>query len=296
MNAIGSGVGPVSRWWRSRDGLRLHALDYSGAEGDTRLPVVCIHGLTRNARDFGEVAPYIAAMGRRVLCLDVRGRGQSEYDPKPMNYTPLAYSRDVVDLFQQAGIRRAVFVGTSMGGLITMTLAALHRSLIAAAVLNDVGPEISIVGVSRIARYTGQPVEIETWDDAAAYCRRINEAVFPNNTDADWLEFARRTFRDGPKGRPVLDYDPDIAAPIRAAGPKAVMVKLWPLYRRLARSRPTLLVRGATSDLLDAGVAEKMRKVAPTLRYVEVPGVGHAPMLTEPEAKSAICEFLSELP
>lgn len=290
---VGAGV---DRWWRSRDGLNLHAVDYAGAAGSVKLPVICIHGLTRNARDFEAVAPFIAATGRRVLCLDVRGRGLSDYDPRPMNYTPLTYSRDVVDLMAQAGLARAVFVGTSMGGLITMTLAAVHGRLIAAAALNDVGPEISPVGVARIAAYAGKPVAIKTWADAADYARQTNGSVFPGYGNADWDAFARRTFREDKEGLPRLDYDPEISAPVRAAGPRALMVKLWPLYKKLARGRPMLLIRGQTSDLLDAEVALRMRKAAAHLSYCEVAGVGHAPMLTEPEARAALAAFLAEAP
>jgi pimeloyl-ACP methyl ester carboxylesterase len=287
--------GCVDRWWTSKDGLKLYARDYRGAEGPAKLPVVCIHGLTRNSKDFMDVAPYIAATGRRVLALDVRGRGRSAYDPKPMQYQPLTYAQDVVSLFEQAGISRAVFIGTSMGGLITMTLAATHSKLVAAAVINDVGPQVSPVGLGRIAAYTGKPVTIETWEDAAAYARETNGVAFPDATAEDWAMFARRTFRDE-HGKPVRDYDPDISAPIKAAGAKALTPNLWPIFKTLSKGRPLLLVRGALSDLLDEEIARKMRKTAPKMAYVEVPRVGHAPMLTEPEAKGAILGFLDAAP
>jgi pimeloyl-ACP methyl ester carboxylesterase len=286
----------VDRWYTSKDGLRLYARDYPGAEGDLRLPAICIHGLTRNSADFEEVAPYIAATGRRVLAIDVRGRGRSAWDPKPLQYHPLTYAGDVKALFAQAGISRAVFVGTSMGGLITMTLAFIDSDKVAAAVMNDVGPEVSPVGLARIAAYTGQPAPVETWADAAAYNRRNNGDVFPAYTDEDWMAFARRTFREAPDGKPVLNYDPDIAAPIKAMGAKGIRPDIWPAFKKLARRRPVLLVRGATSDLLDEKIAGRMRKTAPKMQYVEVPGIGHAPMLTEPAAKAAILAFLAEQP
>jgi len=288
---------PVSRWFTSRDGLRLHARDYAGGDGPARLPVICLHGLTRNGRDFEAVAPYIAAAGRRVIVPDVRGRGLSDRDPKPMQYTPATYARDVMSLMDQAGIARAVFVGTSMGGLITMALAFFRPKAIAAAVLNDVGPEVSKVGLNRIAAYVGQaPRPAETWAEAQAYARGLNEAAFPGRDEAFWAAFARRLFREDDSGRPVLDYDPDINVPIRAAGPKALTPNLWPYFGRLARHAPLLLVRGETSDLLDPAIAEKMRRKARTMAYVEVAGVGHAPMLDEPEAKAAILAFLGRAP
>ena len=281
------------RRWTSHDGLSLFARDYAGADGVARLPVIAIHGLTRNSGDFGMIAPLIADSGRRVLAIDVRGRGRSDRAPDPMTYSPAVYAKDVVDLMSQAGIDRAVFIGTSMGGLITMALTATQPKRVVAAILNDIGPQVDPAGLARIAAYSGMPVQIDSWADAAAYARRINGVAFPEHTEADWQAFARRTFREGTEGVPVLDYDPDIAVPIRAMGAKALVPNLWPWFRRLARKKPTLLVRGATSDLLSLAIADKMRKAAPDMDYVEVPGIGHAPMLDEPAAKAAIFQFLA---
>jgi pimeloyl-ACP methyl ester carboxylesterase len=283
----------AERCWTSPDGLSLFARDYAPADGPARLPVIAIHGLTRNSADFEVIAALIAQSGRRVLAVDVRGRGQSDRAPDPMTYTPDVYAKDVVALMDQLGIEKAVFLGTSMGGLITMALTAIKPKAIAAAILNDVGPELASEGLARIAAYAGQPVVIETWDDAAAYARRINEAALPHYAHADWAAFARRTFREGTEGAPVLDYDPDISAPIKTAGAKALIPNLWPYFRALARKKPTLLLRGATSDLLSPAIVAKMRKAAPSMAYAEVSGVGHAPMLDEAEARAAIFEFLA---
>lgn len=286
----------VDRRFTSPDGLSLYARDYAPGGGPTKLPVIAIHGLTRNSADFGGIAPELARAGRRVLAVDVRGRGQSDRAPDPMTYQPAVYAKDVLALMEQAGIERAVFLGTSMGGLITMALAAIRSKVIAAAIINDVGPEVAKEGLARIAAYAGQPVDTPTWAAAAEYAKRHNAVALPHYSDADWDAFARRVFREGPEGAPILDYDPDISVPIRAMGAKGLVPNLWPMFGRLAKGRPTLLIRGATSDLLSAPIAAKMRKRAPTMAYAEVPGVGHAPMLDEPEAKSAIFEFLSEVP
>ena len=285
----------AERRWTSPDGLTLYARDYAAAPGAARLPVIAIHGLTRNSADFGVIAPLIAQSGRRVLAIDVRGRGQSDRATDPMTYQPQTYAQDVLALMDQAGIARAVFLGTSMGGLITMALAAIRSKVIAAAIINDVGPEVAKEGLARIAAYSGQPVETPTWAEAAAYVKQHNAIAFPHYTDADWDAFARRVFRTGTEGSPELDYDPDIAVPIRAAGAKALVPNLWPMFGRLAKARPVLLVRGQTSDLLSEKIAAKMRKRAPKMDFVEVPGVGHAPMLDEPEAKAAIFPFLGEV-
>jgi len=286
--------GYVDRYWRSVDGLRLHARDYVGAGGDARLPVVCLHGLTRNARDFEHVAPAIAAQGRRVLAVDVRGRGLSDWTPDPQAYLVPTYVGDVMAMAQALGISRAVFIGTSMGGLITMVLASMAGELVAVAVLNDIGPEISPIGLARIAAYTGSSTTVDTWDQAADYARAINEAAFPDYTPAEWMAFARRIFRER-DGGPALDYDPDISAPMKATPANASPPDLWPLFERLAQ-RPLLLIRGGLSDLLDGGTGERMRATAPAMRFAEIEGVGHAPMLTEPAARLAIDSFLADAP
>lgn len=283
------------RRFTSPDGLSLYARDYPGADGPVRLPVIAIHGLTRNSADFDAIASLIAQSGRRVLAVDVRGRGQSDRAPDPMTYQPPVYAKDILALMDQAGIERAVFMGTSMGGLITMAVTALKSKRVAAAILNDIGPEVDPAGLARIAAYAGQPVDTPTWTAAAAYVKTHNAVAFPEYTDADWDAFARRVFREGPDG-PILDYDPDISVPIRAMGAKGLVPNLWPFFTRLAKGRPTLLIRGGTSDLLSAGIVAKMRKKAPKMAYAEITGIGHAPMLDEPEARAAIFEFLREVP
>ncbi len=285
----------TDRRWTS-DELSLYARDYAGAEGPARLPVIAIHGLTRNSADFGTIAPLIAATGRRVLALDVRGRGRSDRAADPMTYQPPVYAKDVLALLDQAGIGRAVFLGTSMGGLITMALTAAAPERVAAAILNDIGPEVAPEGLARIAAYTGQKVEIRNWQDAADYARSTNGAALPHYGPDDWMAFARRVFREGPDGAPVLDYDPDITVPMRAAGKDALVPDLWPAFRHLAQGRKLMLVRGATSDLLSPDIAGRMREAAPHMKFVEVPGVGHAPMLDEPAARDAILGFLADAP
>lgn len=282
------------RWWQSSDGLRLFARDYPAASGPAGLPVICLHGLTRNSKDFEEVAPRIARMGRRVLALDVRGRGLSARDPNPDNYVPKTYARDVLLLMDSLGIARAIFLGTSMGGIIIMALAALRSRAISAAILNDVGPIVSPEGVERIKSYVGRKVEIADWDEAADYVRRVNGIAFPDFADEDWKQFARRTFRDV-DGVPGLDYDQQIMTPFAKGRYKSSALLGWILFRRLARHRPTLLVRGALSDLISPAIVDRMRSNAPRLEYVEAANVGHAPTLTEPETWRALEGFLGRV-
>lgn len=282
------------RFWRAADGAALAARDYPAAAGEARLPVICLHGLTRNSRDFEAVAPWIAGQARRVLAPDVRGRGRSAASADPASYQPAVYAADLLALMDALGVARAHIVGTSMGGLIAMALAAFAPERLAGAVLNDIGPEIAPDGLARIASYAGQGAEVGSWEEAAAYAWRTNAAAFPDYAEADWRAFAGRLFREE-AGRPVLDYDPAIMAPMREAeGPAP---DLWPLFEALAGGgRPLLLVRGQTSDLLTPATAQAMGARAPQMVYAEVAGVGHAPMLTEPEARAALAEFLARAP
>lgn len=290
------------RYWTSADGLRLHARDYAPASGDACLPVICLHGLTRNARDFEDLAPRLAAQGRRVLALDVRGRGGSAWDPVPGHYVSAVYAGDVLALMDAAGISRAVFIGTSMGGLITMVLAALRPAAVAAACLNDIGPELAPEGLARIGSYTGRGPKVADWAGAADYAHFINQAAFPAYGPADWAAFARRLFTDK-DGSPVLDYDPAIAQAFKPpeGEPAPPTPDLWPLFAGLAvapdkTERPLLLVRAALSDLLAPATADKMKQIAPHMAFVEVPNVGHAPMLDEPLALTAVDFWLKHTP
>jgi pimeloyl-ACP methyl ester carboxylesterase len=283
-------------YWTAADGLVLHARDYAPIGGDGgKAPVICIHGLTRNARDFEDLAPRIAAVGRRVMAVDVRGRGLSARDPNPLNYVPPVYAGDILALMAAQGIERAVFVGTSMGGLITLVIGAFKPGAVAAAVLNDVGPELSPVGLARIGGYVGGGDPVTDWQDAAAYAARINGAAFPDYDAAAWDRFARRLFDQAEGGGLALAYDPDISAPFKTA-PAGPAPDLWPLFKGLAARGPLLLVRGQLSDLVDADIAGRMREAAPDMAYAEVPRVGHAPELTEPPAWAAIERLLAEAP
>jgi pimeloyl-ACP methyl ester carboxylesterase len=285
---------PIS--FTSSDGLALYARDYHAHAGPAHLPVICIHGLTRNSSDFDELAPEIARLGRRVIAVDVRGRGHSARDPNPANYNPIVYAADVQKLMQDLGIARAVFVGTSMGGLITMTLAARRLELVAAAILNDIGPIISPKGLDRIAGYTGKAAALSSWEDAACYIKDINACAFPDNPEEEWHKWAQRAFEQDAEGRLAPRYDPNIAIALQTGKLRPTSLASRMAFRRLARKRPTLFIRGGLSDLVEPEQAAWMCKTAPDMQYAEVPNVGHAPMLTEPQALAAIRSFLAQVP
>lgn len=279
----------------STDGLQLYARDYAAHSGSAKCPVICIHGLTRNSSDFEEVAPWIASLGRRVIAVDVRGRGRSAHDPDSSHYKPMVYAGDVLKLTQDLGITRAVFIGTSMGGIITMTLALRRLGLISAAILNDVGPVLSTKGLKRIASYAGKGSPLNSWTEATDYIMTVNQSAFPDNSMEEWEKWARRAFAKNAEGKLVLQYDPNIALPLQNGKLKAKSMIAKLAFRRLARNRPTLLIRGALSDLIEREQANYMRAVAPTMQYAEIPNVGHAPMLMEAVAMQAIRHFLAQV-
>jgi len=250
--------------------------------------VLCVHGLTRNSRDFADLAPHLVARGWRVVAVDVRGRGLSGHDPVSMNYAVPTYVADIWTVMDALRIESVVWIGTSMGGLIAMVAAATGAARMRAVVLNDITPDLSPVGLARIAGYVGALGSFAGWAEAADAVRATNETAFPGREAAFWDAFARRVCREAADGRVHLDYDPDIAVPFRAA--PAPAVDLHPLFAALPT--PLVLVRGALSDLVSAGERDAALVTRPDMQVVEVPGVGHAPLLTEPEALEAILGVL----
>lgn len=275
----------------THDNLRLNIRKSAGG---SRTPVLCIPGLTRNAADFEDFAPLAAATGRDVYTISLRGRGRSDYDPAYLNYFPTTYVGDVLTALDQVGVARAVFVGTSLGGIVTMLTAMIAPERIAGAVINDVGPELAPEGIARIAGYVGARAADGAGaaldlDAAIARIRAINEVAFPGRDAQFWKTFARRTFDQQPDGTWTLAYDPMIGRALLESGPAP---DLWPAFASL-NGIDTLVIRGALSDLLSAAIIEKMREARPGFDYCEVGNVGHAPTLTEPDAWAAISAFLA---
>ena len=276
--------------WTSADGLTLRYRDYPGRAD--RPPLLCIHGLTRNCRDFEPIAERFAGEWR-VIAIDLRGRGQSDYARDPASYMPLQYLADVDTLLDQAGLERVVAIGTSLGGIVTMLLAMAAPERIAGAVLNDIGPEVEAPGLTRIRDYVGQGRSFPTWIHAARGLREQGGVAYPDFALSDWLRLAKRLMVVGPGGRIAFDYDMKIAEPFnRAEGTTAG--DMWPAFRALA-GRPVLAVRGALSDILSAATLERMGRELKGLKTVTVPRVGHAPTLEEPEAQKAIAALLAEV-
>jgi pimeloyl-ACP methyl ester carboxylesterase len=291
MGARVNGTAWRDRHFASADGLRLYYRDYPAAVAG-RLPVLCLPGLTRNCRDFEGTALRLQPM-RRVLTPDLRGRGRSQYDPQWRNYHPGTYLDDLARLLRDAGVERAILLGTSLGGILSMLIAATAPQVPAAVILNDIGPEVAPEGMRRIAGYVGRHAPVASWEEAAAQMRAMYGVAMPDALDEDWMAFARRSYTEV-DGTPRLDVDPAVGEAVRAA-PSSGAPDLWPVYAALG-PLPVLAIRGELSDVLSAATLERMAREKPDLERLTVPRRGHPPLLDEPGCVAAIDAFLGRLP
>ncbi|UOR15334.1 alpha/beta fold hydrolase [Qipengyuania aquimaris] len=281
------------RSWHSPDGLELYFRDYAGDDSG-KVPVVCLHGLTRNSRDFEGLAPHIAALGHRVIVPDMRGRGQSAYADDSATYAVPTYIADVMALLEQEGIDRYVSIGTSMGGLMTMLIAQFAPEKIAGALINDIGPVVDPRGIEKIRTYLGKGGSFPTWMHAARSLEEVHGASHPTFETNDWIAMAKRSMTLCNNGRIAFDYDMKIADPFNDTDENAVPPDLWPGFDALS-DKPLVLVRGEVSEILSAETLALMQKRAPDADTVIVPKAGHAPTLDEPEVRSAVDALLSSV-
>jgi pimeloyl-ACP methyl ester carboxylesterase len=278
-------------YWTSRDGLELHYRDYAGPAD--RPPVLCLHGLTRNARDFEGLADRLAGEWR-VIIPEFRGRGLSERDPISSRYIPPTYAADTLQLLDELGIAEAVFVGTSLGGIVTMIVAGFAPQRIAGAVLNDIGPALEKAGLDRIRSYVGNPVVFRDWDEAVDRLSAVHADAHPAYGREQWLGYAKRVAHETERGV-EFDYDMAIAEPFNEMDDEAAAaVQAWPLFMGL-NGKPVLILRGEHSDLFSLETAERMRDSLPGAELVTIPDVGHAPDLAEPRAVAAIDALLDRV-
>lgn len=273
-------------YWQSDDGLKLHCRDYPSASDN--IPVICIPGLTRNARDFKHLGQFLEGK-RRVIMVNLRGRGESEYAKDSSTYHPKKYVTDVIQLMDELDIPKAIFLGTSLGGIVTMVLAASHQDRVAGAMLNDIGPEVDPKGLERIGSYVGQGRSFETWAHAARDMAASSSDIFPDYDLNDWISFSKKLYRMNSSGRIKLDYDLKIAEQFDSKGGGSEA--LWKALESL-KALPTLLLRGELSDLFSNDTADKMLQVLDKGKLAIIPRVGHAPTLEEPAALEAISAFL----
>jgi pimeloyl-ACP methyl ester carboxylesterase len=274
----------------ARDGLKLYARRYR-APGSRRKPVLCLAGLTRNSRDFHDLAVALsrAANARAVYALDCRGRGLSDRDRDWRNYAVPVEMLDVLDFMTVAGLHGASVIGTSRGGLIAMVMAVAQPTSLGAVVLNDIGPVVELEGLMRISGYVGKIPNPASWKEAADLVAALGRNAFPAVGQAEWEEVARQWFNDS-NGRPVPGYDPAIAKTVSVKdGP---IPALWPQFGALARV-PLLVIRGENSDILSTATVRAMQERHPNCSSLSVPGQGHAPLLRDAATIGGIDRFLA---
>jgi pimeloyl-ACP methyl ester carboxylesterase len=279
--------------YASFDDLKLHVRHYPAPDAKLR-SVICLPGLTRNARDFNYLATYLSKhpeKPRNVYCLDYRGRGSSQYDRNWRNYVPYIELLDTLDFLTIYGPHKVGIVGTSRGGMIAMLMAALRPTAMGPVVLNDIGPVIETRGLARIIGYVGRMPVPKSWPDAVMILREMNERAFPDFSDAQWEEMAKDVF-DERKGRPARAYDRRLARALGTIDLSRPIPDLWPQFIALGQV-PVFVVRGANSDVLSAETLEAMVERHPNLRTLTVPDQGHAPVLKEPVTVEAIGAFFA---
>jgi pimeloyl-ACP methyl ester carboxylesterase len=280
-------------YYTARDGLRLHGRRYGATDGETRhRPVLCLAGLTRNGRDFHDLAVALskhASAPRTVYTLDYRGRGLSEFDSEWRNYSIPTEMLDVADFITLSGLKDAALIGTSRGGLITMLLAAAQPTAVGAVILNDIGPVIEHEGLARISGYVGRvPLPI-SWADAARMMRELNRRHFPDIQDSVWEEVARQWYNEK-NGKPTPGYDAGLGNALSVLdGP---LPALWPQFEVLKRV-PLMVIRGEHSDILTAETVDEMRRRHPAMVAITVANQGHAPLLKDLNSIEAIRHFLA---
>jgi len=275
-------------FWHSEDGLRLYSRLYESARnGDNPRTVLCLHGLTRNSRDFEVLAPHLSSR-YRVIAPDLRGRGLSDRDPNFQNYTPGTYVDDVLTLLGVTDTMRVAIIGTSLGGMLGMRLAYGNPERIIALVLNDIGPEIDPRGLERIKSYAGTLPNTRTWTEAIATSKQVYGDAWRGVADDKWLMLAHRGYRENAAGVIQIDADPMIGEVLRNAPAQG---DLWRAWHSLA-GIPTLAIRGAHSDILSEATLARMQREKPDLEQLTVAQRGHSPLLDEPPCVNAIDAFL----
>lgn len=279
-------------YYKTQDGLNLYYREYGSVED--ACPIICLSGLTRSSLDFHDFAERYSKE-RKVYALDYRGRGKSEYDKDYKNYNPQVYLGDIFTFLTVKGIEKALFAGTSLGGLLTMAFAGFAKNFIAGAILNDVGPEVDSAGSSRIVDYVGKDARYESLEDAAAKQKEIYGGAYPDLPEDDWLGQAKTTFvydEDAKNYR--LNYDLSLGKALAEQLSSGEQIDLWPFFKALG-DVPTLAIRGALSDVLSADVFARMKAENPNLETLVLENRGHVPLLNEPETLAVLDEFIARV-
>lgn len=279
----------TSAYFINPDGLSQYYRDYNEAP-DGAATVLCMPGLTRNSKDFADIAAHLASRCR-VICVEQRGRGLSDWDPDPSRYRPDVYVSDMMALLTHLGVDEIIAFGTSLGGLMTIMMGALNPGTLIGAIINDIGPVVDPVGITRITSYVGKGTPPQNWEEAIDNVKHANTGVYPKFTEEDWVAFTHKLYTDV-DGKPVVGYDPAISQNFENTKDQSAP-DLWGIFSALY-GIPVIALRGALSDILSAETLAQMAERHPDLTPVTVPDKGHVPMMTEPECLAAIDSLITK--
>jgi len=286
----------AERYFSASDGLSLYARDYGHDNPQTKrtLPIVCLAGLSRNSRDFHLLAEQLSThpeKPHRVVALDYRGRGFSAWDPDKSHYQLPVEAEDALTACAALDVERAIFIGTSRGGLILHLLAAMRPTLLRGVILNDIGPVVETSGLLLIRQYLEAQTVLRSWDEAVESLKRVHGASFPALCQADWNDMAEAIFREK-DGMIVADFDPALIEPLRSINGDTPMADLWTLYEGL-KPVPLMTIRGENSAILSPATFTEMAERHPRMRSVAAAGQGHAPLLHRPDLLAEILGFIN---
>lgn len=281
----------IEHYIEANDGIKTFVLELIPDEIKSDIPFFCIHGLTRNHKDFEPIFDELLKTGRKIYAIDVRGRGRSDYDYNAINYNPITYMNDVLNIFQKLEIPKAIFIGTSMGGIVSMLLGAYAPHLVAAIILNDVGPEVCEKGIARIRNYVGDNKPSLDWNEACEKVKNIAGDAYPDKKDDNqfWLDFTKRTQKQTSEGI-VFDYDANIRQNVQASDENAPAPSLWQQFAMI-QNIPFGVIQGEISDILTNEIIAKMQAEKPQLIYSKIPNTGHAPILNEQKSLENILKI-----
>lgn len=283
----------IEHFIEANDGIKSFVLEIV-PKNETKPPIFCIHGLTRNHKDFNFIFDFLSNLGHRIYAVDVRGRGLSDYDQNPINYNPFIYVLDVINIFEKLELQPCIFLGTSMGGIMSMILASMRPDLVKAIILNDVGPEVNVEGINRLGSYVGRNYIFQSFKDIRDINKAIHNKAYPlcENDEAFWDIFTKNMTKQIDGGF-IFDYDPKIKENIKPIGEGVPAPNLWAQFEML--KMPIMVIHGEYSDILTNDIIDKMKAINSDLLVCEVKQTGHAPTLSENIVKDNIALFLKDI-